>query len=182
MVGFPFPFWYKTATSRTCSAAPESRCGLVWLRLWLRNGSPTWAVQVWRLSSPGAVVDKGPQSSMLGRWQERDAHSWPMSQSTGWRAPALAGSSGGPMGSTLSPVLRLVRPVYPLESGSWLFPISYWQSSSSLWPACHRMGPYWCSLWWTSSTPPSPQGWGQRSGIQHGSPPPHGHLPPSCRL
>lgn len=68
--------------------------------------------------SPGAVVDKGPQRSTPGRWQERDAHSWPMSQSTGWRARTLAGSSGGPMGSTLSPVLRLVRPVYPLESGS----------------------------------------------------------------
>lgn len=36
--------------------------------------------------------------------------------------------------------------------------------------------------WWTSSTLPSLQGWGQRSGTQHGSPPPRGHLPLSCTL
>lgn len=68
--------------------------------------------------SPGAVVDKGPQRSTLGRWQEGDAHSWPMSQSTGLRSRALAGCSGGPVDSTLSPVLPPVRPMYPLESGS----------------------------------------------------------------
>lgn len=50
MVGFPFPFWYKTATSRTASAARKSRCGgMVWMRLWLQKRSPLWAVQVLRL-------------------------------------------------------------------------------------------------------------------------------------
>lgn len=151
MVGFPFPFWYKTATSRTASAAQKSRCGVVWLRLWLQKRSPMWAVQVLRLGHQVLCGQGSPKvnaRAVAGR-KHSQLTNIPEDSTRLWRLGPWLAALEDPWAPHCPLVLLLVSSRC-VCCGVWVSvssSISYWQSSFSLWPTCHRMGPYWCSLW-----------------------------------
>ena len=151
MVAFPFLLWHKTAASRTANTATATK----------EHVGPLVCpadIQGWttrRSCRPG--LSEGCPRSREGGGKGWCEASWDQQgllsrrrqgRPSGWSRV----SRGAPSHSAVG--FQFTFTCCSDQESS----ISYWQSSFSSWPTCHRKDPCWYSLWWTSSTPPSPPG------------------------